>query len=995
MPLTRKISSILLASQRTGSYEVSQTADSGVAVTTRDESHCDINNNDIDDENNNDTQFGIGLAPSDRYTKSLYTVTNDDDAINKPTDVNNDYDQTLTLRHRLSSNARKFLSLRPKSKHNSTNSRSSLSSGCSSLESSTGSGQHNINRNNSNHHHNYNFASSNNKATYSPLDAQLKHDITINNLDQQPQQLKLKHMTNSCKSTRNIHRLKCNKQDGVTLCTLGVGTTFGASVMPGKSHSVSVVTSDDCTLLRVRRADFQEIFNEQSHLIDNVESSPFNSFTSLNRMSNTNSGHNNNNNITYAIGGTINSTYALGNSTVTRKRSSNSGGILPAGKSAELSNNDTTQVAGKLVDSNNNNNNNNNSGEPILEPNSSDTYTNNAKLQTQQQQSQQYQNQLAPNPASGIRGLANGLAPGGSGCGSQSPAPLKFGGQSHSTCDLEADEEQDEEALDDLNLNLKHLDVNELSGHLTRIGWVLRTLILNQRPQMIQNRRVYPHQMHRHKKLQQQQQLLQKQQLQNMQLQQQQLQQQQQQQLQLQQQQSNSKQKPFKQLVFSGSNQTGSGQQQQHQQVASAKSAGRKVANYVASSFMRSNNKTSQQQQPQATSNNSSNRSSGGQVVSLFSSNSFDSNTPPTSGHHSSTRSKLLSMSNSINPSGNGNNTTNNSSAINASTISTTTCCPSTCEPVMFKNSMIGSEMVDYLVDLSQVNTNAARFVTSRLQAISMWQVLIEQGVVLAFSESLSRSNRNLDGDTYEHNKVGGAHRTNSTKRSSVQNPNQSQQTCGQFQFCDDPQAYYKFWFDQMADNSNESSGSEQFLQQQQVVGNEAEMVAASESLWWALKILSKLAPDALFRLILAKLPHERSFEEIDIVCEELLHLKALSHLTNSVKRELAACVTSEHHSKQNTVIFNQGDAGDSWYIILRGSVNVVIVGKGVVCTLHEGDDFGKLALVNDAPRAATIVTNEPNCYFLRVDKHNFNTILRDVEANTVRLKEHGEYTYR
>lgn len=61
---------------------------------------------------------------------------------------------------------------------------------------------------------------------------------------------------------------------------------------------------------------------------------------------------------------------------------------------------------------------------------------------------------------------------------------------------------------------------------------------------------------------------------------------------------------------------------------------------------------------------------------------------------------------------------------------------------------------------------------------------------------------------------------------------------------------------------------------------------------------------------------------------------------------------------------------------VLRSSP-VCCAAQGVVCTLHEGDDFGKLALVNDAPRAASIVLREDNCHFLRVDKEDFNRILR------------------
>lgn len=90
-------------------------------------------------------------------------------------------------------------------------------------------------------------------------------------------------------------------------------------------------------------------------------------------------------------------------------------------------------------------------------------------------------------------------------------------------------------------------------------------------------------------------------------------------------------------------------------------------------------------------------------------------------------------------------------------------------------------------------------------------------------------------------------------------------------------------------------------------------------------------------------------------------------------------------------VVFNQGDVGSWWYVIFRGSVMVEIAGKGTVCQLREGEEFGKLALVNNAPRAATIVTAEDNTQFFKVRKEDFNRILVDVEANTIRLKEHGQ----
>ncbi|XP_041857922.1 rap guanine nucleotide exchange factor 4 isoform X5 [Melanotaenia boesemani] len=241
-----------------------------------------------------------------------------------------------------------------------------------------------------------------------------------------------------------------------------------------------------------------------------------------------------------------------------------------------------------------------------------------------------------------------------------------------------------------------------------------------------------------------------------------------------------------------------------------------------------------------------------------------------------------------------------------------------------YRQCCVGTELVDWQMQQSSC-------VHSRTQAVGMWQVLLEEGVLNHVEQEMSFQDKYL---------------------------------------------FYRFLDDEQEDVP---------------VPNEDERRESQEELQDTLLLLSQMGPDAHMRMILRKPPSERTTDDLEIIYEELLHIKALAHLSTTVKRQLAGVLIFESHTKAGTVLFNQGEEGTSWYIILKGSVNVLIYGKGVVCTLHEGDDFGKLALVNDAPRAASIVLQEDNCHFLRVDKEDFNRILRDVEANTVRLKEHGQ----
>ena len=61
---------------------------------------------------------------------------------------------------------------------------------------------------------------------------------------------------------------------------------------------------------------------------------------------------------------------------------------------------------------------------------------------------------------------------------------------------------------------------------------------------------------------------------------------------------------------------------------------------------------------------------------------------------------------------------------------------------------------------------------------------------------------------------------------------------------------------------------------------------------------IAQLGPEVLIYATLNKEPSERTEEDIELVYEELLNVRAFRHLSNAVKRELAACVRLEHYKK-------------------------------------------------------------------------------------------------
>ncbi|MBF0554930.1 MAG: mechanosensitive ion channel [Nitrospirae bacterium] len=92
-------------------------------------------------------------------------------------------------------------------------------------------------------------------------------------------------------------------------------------------------------------------------------------------------------------------------------------------------------------------------------------------------------------------------------------------------------------------------------------------------------------------------------------------------------------------------------------------------------------------------------------------------------------------------------------------------------------------------------------------------------------------------------------------------------------------------------------------------------------------------------------------------------------------QKEIASLLAQKYFG-QGESIFEEGDEGDSFYVIRRGRVSVT-VGGNEVAVLKRGDFFGEISLFTGGIRTASVTAKE-DTLLLVLDKEGFSNVIMD-----------------
>lgn len=113
---------------------------------------------------------------------------------------------------------------------------------------------------------------------------------------------------------------------------------------------------------------------------------------------------------------------------------------------------------------------------------------------------------------------------------------------------------------------------------------------------------------------------------------------------------------------------------------------------------------------------------------------------------------------------------------------------------------------------------------------------------------------------------------------------------------------------------------------------------------------------------------------------EKLQFLKKTELFAELPETELKSIcqIATEVAYPADATLFEEGDEGDSLYLIINGEVSIIKAGTEVLFFNEKGYCLGEIALIDNKPRSATVKT-VTSTQFLRITRHDFyNAMMRE-----------------
>jgi len=134
------------------------------------------------------------------------------------------------------------------------------------------------------------------------------------------------------------------------------------------------------------------------------------------------------------------------------------------------------------------------------------------------------------------------------------------------------------------------------------------------------------------------------------------------------------------------------------------------------------------------------------------------------------------------------------------------------------------------------------------------------------------------------------------------------------------------------------------------------------------------------FKEILMKVSDEKIQEYVQYIS----HVEMLNPLLTDEKKAVAQALVEMHFVKDE-VVLQQGELGNTFYILYQGEVRVLQDGaetKRLTASQAHGTTkfFGERALLNNEPRSATVVVKSEIAKALALDRESFNLLLGPLE---------------